>query len=281
MSDEIKYSEFNWKQNSETFFARSWAISNPRAVICIVHGFGEHSGRYQHVAETLCAHGFAVTAMDNFGHGKTTGKRGYSPSFEATMDSIQNFLDETEKLFPGSKKFLWGHSMGGGLVANFILRRQPAIIGAILGSPLFKMAFSPPMIKVVLARIMNNIFPSFSENANLEIPAISRDAQIVKAYSQDPLVHGRMSARTFLELMDSGRWALANSGKLNIPCLHMHGTADRLTSYNASKEFVSKAPPQLLTFKSWEGFYHELHNEPEPDRAKVLEYVIEWMKRHL
>lgn len=129
--------------------------------------------------------------------------------------------------------------------------------------------------------MMNNIYPAFSENANLDTTTISRDKQIVKAYINDPLVHGKMSARTFIELMDAGKWAIAHANQLNIPSLLMHGTADKLTSYEASKEFVSKAPADLLTFKDWEGFFHELHNEPEPDRTKVIDYAVNWMNKIL
>ncbi len=277
----MNYSEFTWKQEGETFFSRAWTPTSINAMVCIIPGFGEHSGRYKDMAEYLTIHGFGVTAMDTFGHGKSTGRRGYSPSYESSMNSIQRFLEETERFFPGHKTFLYGHSMGGGLAINFVLRRRPKLTGLILGSPLFKIAFIPPFIKIFLARIMNKIYPSFSNDSNLDTTTLSRDHEIVKAYLNDPLVHGKISARTFLELMDSGQWALQHANELNIHCLLMHGTSDRITSYKASEEFVSKAPQALITFKSWEGFYHELHNEPEPYITAVLEWVVDWMKKLL
>jgi acylglycerol lipase len=275
------HSVFNWQQNGATFFAQYWAPLRPKAIICVVHGYGGHGGRYAHVAQRLCNMGFGVVAMDSFGHGKTTGPRGFAPSYEASLDSIQIFLDETEKLFPSSKKFIWGHSMGAGIVANYVLRRQPQIAGAVFGSPLFKMTFHPSLIKMFLARLMNKINPAYTQNANLEAMAISRDREVVKSFIEDPLVHGRISARTYIDARRAGIWALHNADKLNIPCLLIHGTADRLTSFEASKEFASKASGEFLTFKLWNGFFHELHNEPEPDRTEVLNYITNWLEKQL
>lgn len=273
----MNHFEWNWKQEGETIFAQGWNPAQTKGVVCIIHGFNEHSSRYEHVAKKLGEAGYAVLTYDEFGHGKTTGKRGHVPSYEAFLDSVKIILDEAETRFPGVKKYLWGHSMGGGIVLNYLLKRQPTIAGAIATGPLLKLGFEPPAFKVFLAKMMVNVYPAFTEPAALDSGAISRDKEEVRKYDVDPFNHGKITAGTFLGMFGAGKWALANAGKLNVPLLLMHGTADKLTSPEGSKEFAENAPKNLLTFKLWEGYYHELHNEPEPDRSQVLGFITNWL----
>lgn len=273
----MKHFEWNWTQEGETFFAQGWSPSQTKGVVCIVHGFNEHSTRYAHVAERLCSAGYAVLTYDEFGHGKTTGKRGHTPGYESFLDSVKIILDEAEKRFPGMKKFLWGHSMGGNIVTNYVLRRQPNIAGAVATGPLFKLGFEPPAIKVLLAKMMVNIYPSFTESAALDSNAISRDKEEVRKYDADPFNHGKITAGTFLGFFEAGKWALAHAADLKIPMLVMHGTADKLTSPDGTKEFAASAPQNLVSLKLWDGYYHELHNEPEPDRTTAINYIINWL----
>lgn len=276
----MNHFEWNWSQEGQTIFAQGWNPPQTKGVVCIIHGFNEHSTRYEHVAKRLCQAGYAVLTFDEFGHGKTTGKRGHVPSYQAYLDSVQHILNEAETRFPGIKKYLWGHSMGGGIVLNYLLKRQPNIAGAIATGPLLKLGFEPPAFKVLLAKIMVNIYPAFTESAALDSSAISRDKDEVRKYDADPFNHGKITAGAFLSMFDAGKWALANADKLSIPLLIMHGTADKLTSPEGTKEFVEKAPKNLTMFKLWEGFYHELHNEPEPDRSEVLAYITNWLNGH-
>lgn len=273
----MNHFEWRWNQEGETFFAQGWNPPQTKGVVCIVHGFNEHSTRYTHVAERLCEAGYAVLTYDEFGHGRTTGKRGHAPSYDAFLDSVKFLLDEADKRFPRVKKFLWGHSMGGGIVTNYILRRQPNITGAIATGPLFKLGFEPPAFKVLLAKMMVNIYPAFTEKAELDSSAISRDKEEVRKYNADPHNHGKITAGTFLGFFEAGKWALAHASELKIPMLLMHGTADKLTSPGGTKEFAANAPKNLVTLKLWEGFYHELHNEPEPDRTEAIAYIINWL----
>ena len=171
--------------------------------------------------------------------------------------------------------------MGGNVVLNYILRRQPAIKGAIATAPWLKLGFEPPKFKIILAKIMRNIYPAFPEKADLDTNALSRDAAEVKKYNEDPLVHNQATAGTFLETFEAGYWAMENAGKLNTPLLVMHGTDDKLISYAGSVSFAQQSPKHLITFVSYPGFYHELHNEPEPDRTKVLTDIKEWINGQL
>lgn len=273
----MNHFDFTWKQEGETVWAQGWSPPQTKGVVCIVHGFNEHSSRYADAASRLCAAGYAVLSYDGFGHGKTTGKRGHVPAYDTFLDSVKVILDEAETRFPGVKKFLWGHSMGGGIVLNYLLKRQPQIAGAITTGPLLKLGFEPPAFKVFLAKLMVNIYPAFTENAGVNSEAISRDRNEVRKYNDDQYNHGKITAGTFLGMFKAGRWNIEHAADLSIPLLLMHGTADQLTSPEGSKEFAEKAPQNLVTFKLWEGFYHELHNEPEPDRAQVFAFITNWL----
>jgi alpha-beta hydrolase superfamily lysophospholipase len=274
----MNHFEWNWTQNGLKVYTQGWSPPQTKGVVCIVHGFNEHSSRYAAAAETLCKAGYAVLTYDQFGHGKTEGKRGHSVGgYEAMLDSIRIILAEAETRFPGVRKYLWGHSMGGGEVLNYLLKRNPSVSGAVVTGPLLKLGFEPPAIKVLLARIMVNIYPGFTEKAELNSDAISHDKEEVRKYNTDPYNHGKITAGMFFGFYNAGQWALENAAQLKTPLLLMHGTADKLTSPEGTKEFAAKAPQNLVTLKLWDGYYHELHNEPEPDRSQVMAYIIKWL----
>ncbi len=260
-------------------FVQEWAPdSKPRAVVCLVHGHGEHIGRYAHVAEALTSAGFALHGFDLRGHGKSEGARGHASSYDALLDDIERFLQQAAESQPRLPRFLYGHSMGGNLVINYALRRKPSLAGVIATGPWLRLAFEPPTIKVALGRMMNRVFPAFTQASGLETAALSRDAEVVRAYENDPLVHDKISARLFVTMYESGLWALEHAAEFPLPLLLMHGSADRLTSAQASEEFARKAGDRV-TLRIWEGWYHEIHNEPE--KEKVFHLMIDWLSGHL
>ncbi len=268
--------ELSWKTSDGlNIHGKKWETQMPtKAVICIMHGMGEHINRYEHVAEMFTSNGYAVIGCDHRGHGKSEGKRGHFPNFDTFMNDVDDLLKAANAHFPDNKLILFGHSMGGNLLANFLLRRQPIIAGAILSSPYFQLAFQPSQITLTIGRMMKGIFPSLSLSSGLDSSAISRDTDIVNKYNQDPLVHDKVSAKMGIEMIETGQWAIDNADKLRIPTLVYHGTADRLTSHQCSKLFAEKAG-KILTFFSLEGLYHETHNEPEKD--VVFEKIILWL----
>ena len=195
------HQEHRWaSKNTKLMYAQSWCPEGEiRGVLCIVHGMGEHSGRYAHVAEFFGKHGFATIADDHYGHGKSQGKRGHVASFEYFLEGVDNLLEEAEKTFPGIPKILYGHSLGGNIVLNYVTRKSPDLAGVVSTSAWLKLYMTPPRFKVWLAKKMDNIFPSYAENNGLDVTRISRDPEVVKKYKTDPLVHKKISARTFLE----------------------------------------------------------------------------------
>jgi alpha-beta hydrolase superfamily lysophospholipase len=243
-----------------------------------VHGLGEHSGRYQHVAAAFNAAGIAVWGFDLRGHGKSPGKRGQVPHFEVMLDDIATAIAVTQKRFAGLPLFLYGHSLGGNLVLNYALRRKPALAGVIATSPWIQLAFEPPAAQIRLARFMSRLLPGLTQPNELDVQGLARDPEVGVAYKNDPLVHDRASVRLLVEFLDAGEWALEHATELNLPLLLVHGSADPITSAAASQKFAARAGANC-TLKIWEGFYHETHNEPE--KEQVIAYNLEWLEQHL
>lgn len=272
--------EDHWETNDALpIHAEGWVGEEPpRAVVGLIHGIGEHIGRYAHVGHFLAQAGYACMGFDLRGHGRSGGRRGHTPDYQALLDDIALFLAHLQVRYPDSPVFLYGHSLGGNLALNFVLRFKPPLIGVVASAPALRLAFEPPPAKVALARLMNRILPAFSQPSGLETAALSREAKVVQAYINDPLVHDRVSARMFVGFYQSGLWALQNAHTLNVPVLLIHGSADRLTSVDASREFAHRAG-EKCTLKIWQGLYHELHNEPE--QGEVLEFVLSWMEQQL
>lgn len=246
-----------------------------KAIVCLVHGLGEHSQRYQPMAQFLSDHSYRMLAYDLRGHGKSGGQRGYIPSYDALLDDIAIVLLETVQRYPGKPVFLYGHSLGGGLVINYALRRRPKLAGVIATGPALRLGFEPPAVKVVLGKLMNQIYPAFSQASGLDVQALARDPEVVRRYQNDPLVHDKVSARLFMGFYQAGLWAIKHADEFPLPLLLMHGSLDRLTSPQASQDFAARVGDQC-TLKIWDGFYHEIHNEPE--QAQVFQYLLGWME---
>ena len=256
-------------------FTRAWKIENPKAAIVLVHGFGEHSGRYAHLADFFNKNGYSVYALDNRGHGKSEGKRGHTPKYEAYLDDIEVFLDYVRTQNKNTGIYLYGHSMGGNLVLNYLLRRKPAVKGVIVTGPWIQLAFEPKPILVTMGKLMRSIVPTFTQNSGLQQEHISKDPKVVEAYKQDPLVHGNISAAASLGLLEAASFLNTYEGEVPVPLLIMHGEDDLITSQPASEAFAKRLKGKV-TYKKWEGMYHEIHNEP-PQLA-VFNYTLGWLE---
>ena len=276
----MKHTELGWKAlDGLNIFAQTWEPdSSPKAVICLVHGLGEHSGRYAHVAETLNQGGYAVIASDLRGHGKTEGKRGHSPSFNAFMDDMAILMGEYAQRYAGLPCFLWGHSLGGVLVANYVLRRKPKLTGVVITSPGLKTSISDQKMKIQFAKIAGKIMPEMSMPTGLDAKLISRDPAVVERYVNDPLVHGTATLAMAKYTIEAIPWAYAHASEWDLPVLIMHGDADAIAFVSGSEEFASKIA-QDCTLKIWPGLWHETHNEPE--KEQVLAYALGWLDGQL
>jgi len=259
-------------------YGRIWKPNTTKAIICLVHGMGEHCSRYEHLAKFFNENDIAVIAYDQRGHGKSGGKRGHTPSYAMLMYDIDKLLAEKDLHLPKIPTFLYGHSFGGNMVSNYILANQPKIKGAIITGALFKLAFEPPRFKVALGKMMSNIYGGFTERSKLNANDLSHNKLIVQNYKKDVLVHDYVSARMFVDMMNAGKWALNNANKLSIPTLVMHGADDKITNPTGSSEFVEKAG-SLATLKIWPNLLHEIHNETAQN--EVFNYTLSWIKNQL
>ncbi|WP_020619664.1 alpha/beta hydrolase [Paenibacillus daejeonensis] len=262
-------------------FAQEWRSDDKpaKAVVCLVHGMGEHSTRYQAVAETLTGEGYVLFTYDQRGHGRSPGKRGHTPSVERLTEDAERAIGMARKRHPDTPVFLYGHSMGGNVSLSCALRRQPDIQGLILTSPWLRLAFDPPRAKQWIGRQVARVWPSFSLATGLDPGQLYRPDQEVAPVVMDMLAHNRISAAMYFGLQAEGEWALAHaSERLHAPMLLLHGTADRVTSYVASQQLAGCLDGRCA-FYSWQDGLHELHNDRE--RREVMQCVVRWMEDRL
>lgn len=260
------------------FFQKWLPKQAPLGIIALVHGLGEHSSRYAHVAEFFTSQGFAMIAVDTYGHGQTTGKRGHADSMEAYMDQITRLLALAREAVPNKPVFLYGHSMGGALVLNYLFRYKPEIDGLIASAPAVRPGFELPKPLWIIGKIARAIAPSFTQANSLDLENLSHDRTVIDKYKADPLVHNRVSGMVGITLIEWGEWLLQNAKQAPVPLLIMHGSEDKLTSYEASKLLASQLSGDV-TFKSYEKLYHEIHNEYR--KQDVLNDMLNWIKKHV
>lgn len=265
----------HWKNASGlNIFAANWSVKEPRAVIALVHGQGEHIGRYAHVAQWFNRHGIAVLGYDQQGYGRSEGKRGHAPNLHALLDDIGLLLEKTRQMYPGTPVFLYGHSMGGGLVLNYVTRYEPALEGLIATAPWIRLAFEAPAFKVVAGRFLRRFMPTLTLPTGLAAHFLSHDEAVVKAYKTDPLVHNKLSAAAGIALLEGAKWLDNWAGTFNIPVLLQHGSDDKITSADATSRFAGRVKGDV-THREWPGLYHEIHNEKE--KEEVFDYTLGWM----
>lgn len=255
--------EFETSQKKNVYGIGRVPEKPPFKAICIgVHGYGEHCQRYEHLAQFLVEKNIGFIGFDLLGHGKSAGKRGHISSIHEFTDQIYSAVALIKEKFPDVPLFIYGHSMGGNLVANFLQAYKPDdLVGAIITSPWFRLAFTPPQWKIILGNIMVMIYPKYTDKSDLEPEKLSTDPKIGEKYENDDLVHNEITAGLFHEITQGGGDALRNASVFQLPTLLMHGTDDRVTSYEASQEYVDNAQNEELEFVKWEGLRHELHNE--------------------
>ena len=271
------HQEFTFNFHKTIFFGQSWQPENTKAVVVLVHGMGEHSGRYKHVAKELVKNDFGVIAFDHFGHGKTTGKRGHNPNYKAVLESISKLIEKAKEVFGNKPMFLYGHSMGGNAVINYTLRKNNSLVGVIATSPMLKLAFQPPAWKLSLGKIMQKIAPSITLPSELDASGISRIKEEVDAYSNDPLVHDKISPNFSISFFAAADWAIENASKLKTPMYLLHGTADKIIDYKGTQNFANKA--NMATLKLYEDGYHELQNDE--CKEELLKDVVDWLNSKL
>ncbi len=248
---------------------------NTKAVIILVHGLGEHVQRYFYWADLFRKEGIAFLGVDLPGHGRSDGRRGNIRSYNRLGEMLDILIRSCNQTFPGCPVYIYGHSLGGGIVLDYLLRRDPKVKGAIVTSPFLRLAFEPPKIKLFIASVMKNLLPGLIQPSGLNADHLSHDTAVVEKYKNDPLVHDKISVSLFSESMTAAKHALKHASELKVPTLILHGSDDMILSPEGSKEFAAKT--SMVDLKIWEGGYHELHNEPFKD--EVFKYIMDWIKK--
>ena len=256
-----------------------WSPEDEPAIdLVLAHGYGEHSGRYEPVAELFTEHGMRVWALDHRGHGRTTGvKRGVVDSFEALVDDLSGVVDRAKASGAGTERplFLYGHSMGGLAVTRLAERGDAAFAGVIASSSALKPAPSIPTALVTVGNVLGKVAPDLPA-VGLDKEGISRDQAVKDDYAQDDLNYrGKLTAGTGRQLNIAMTAGLAEAPKITCPLLIMHGTADTVTPAEGSLELFERVESEDCTLHLWRHCFHELHHEPE--KGDVFELVFNWI----
>lgn len=259
-------------------FFREWNIKDPQANILVVHGLGEHSGRYSALANDFKNAGFSVFSFDLRGHGKSDGRRGHIMNFHEYLYDTDNFK---QMLLKRSSKplFILGHSMGGLIAFNFAIKNPTNITGLVTSGPLFKISAKVPEWKKKLGVFLSNRIPSLSMSNGLNPNHLSHAQKVVHAYIKDPLVHTKVTARWFTEITGAMEETFKIAARLNMPVLMLHGGNDLLTDPKGSEDVFSLLTVRDKTLKLYDGYYHEIYNEIE--RQRPVNDTIEWIRKRL
>ncbi len=257
-----------------SLFARHWPADNPRAVMSLIHGFGEHSGRYEPMAKHLNAHNIAVLSMDLRGHGLTEGARGIVKSYEHMIGDIDALLDESQRLYPSAPQYLYGHSMGGGLALHYGLNRDRDLSGYLISGPLIRPGDPVPGLLRSFVKTIKPLFPNSTLRVKFTGEQISTQLKTQTSYFDDPLNHDRLGGELAVGMLEAGEDTLRHAKNWNKPLRLWHARKDRLTSFKASEEFASKA--QNCQFTVFEDVAHEMHNDTS--REAVYALMLEFME---
>lgn len=262
-------------------YLQAWLPEDPKASLLLVHGLGEHSGRYESIVAKLNALGVAVFTFDGRGHGKSCpGKpTAYFDSYLDYLQDIDVLFGKAKNYLPGKPAFLYGHSMGGGLVAAYVLKYQPEAAGVILSSPAIKEAEGTSPVLIALSGLINRISPKLKV-LKLDIAGVSRISEEVEKYKSDPLVYQEsIPTRTGYEIYQMMQFIQQKAEKFTLPFLLIHGDSDRLTNPKGSELFFGKVKSVDKTFRLFPGGYHELINDS--DREEVMQVITDWVGQRI
>lgn len=249
-----------------------------KGVVQFIHGFGEHSGRYNELAERFTDNGYVFVFHDQRGHGETQGKRGVASSYEKFIDDAKEIRGLITERFPTLPAVLYGHSMGGNIALNLLLSgTEEQYKCAVIGCPWLRLKKPFPGAVVVFAKIAGRISPNITVKNKIDLNILSHDREIVKTARGDMNYHNHLSLRLFTEITKRGEYALKSAEKLTLPLFMLCAGQDMLVSPQAIRDFCAKASKNTV-LKEYPEMYHELHNEIK--RAEIFDDVLEFINKH-
>jgi len=268
------------EQNSNGLYYRHWTTQEtPKAVVMLVHGLGEHCQRYDALGSHLTDAGYALSSMDLPCHGQSEGKRGHVDNFDVFQQAALSLYKQIDTRYPDTPVFLLGHSMGGLIAAHLLLNHQDKFNGALLSGAAIQSPQEPPGWQVAIIKAIAKLFPK-AAMLQLDASAISRDPKVVETYMNDPLVSKDKLSAQFLVSMTNTMDACKNdAGKINLPILIMHGSADVITAPQGSQLLHDSVSSDDKTLTVYQGLYHEIFNEPEAQ--SIYAEIVDWMTARL
>lgn len=274
------HNEWTWKSNDGLeLYAQSWEPEeNTKAVVCLVHGLGDHSSRYANVGEAFSEAGYALAGFDLRGNGKSAGQRGHYPSLKVLMDDIHQQCQQLGGRFPGVPQFMFGHSLGGLFVLVYATYHKHNMTGVISVAPALRSPVLEQKFKMSIVQILGGLLPTLTIPTGLDPTSVSRDPAVVRAYIEDPLVHDKATLSVGKVGLKAIDWSLSHATEFHVPLLILHGTEDKLVYPHGSKELAELIKGDL-TLRLFDGLHHEIHNEPE--QKEVFAFTIDWMNSQL
>lgn len=253
---------------------KAWKINTPKANVCIVHGLGEHSGRYHHVAEFYNGLGCNVYALDLRGHGQSDGARGCGPDLDAFLNDVDALIEHMKKDSPGLPWFFHLHSMGGNIGLNHVLKRKSDVAAIVATGPWITIENTPSKVLVFVANMINKL-GGFTQSSDIDASFVSTDANEVEKYINDPLNHDKISSKAGMALYYSGQYLHDYKGGMPVPTLIIHAKQDKLTLASGSEQFAYNNP-QNVTLQILENVNHEIHNDVK--REELFENIKTWLQ---
>jgi alpha-beta hydrolase superfamily lysophospholipase len=276
----MESTEWMWMtKDGLEIYSKAWLpVGKAKGVVCLVHGVGEHVGRYQADGEALAGGGYILAGFDQRGFGKSGGQKGHTPSLQAYFDDMEKFLGEAARRFPNLPLFLYGHSMGAILVLAYTPVRKPSIAGVIATCPGLKTVLQEQKAKVFLAKLLGKILPTLTMKSDLDARMLSRDPKVAAEYTGDPLVHPYITTSWGKSMLEAIDMVYEHAPRFPLPLLLMHGSNDEIAYIRGSMAFAELAPKDKMTFRVWDECLHELHTDPA--KAEVFNTMLEWLEQH-
>ena len=272
---------FDGIRGAKTYYQCWLPEDKPKAVLFIVHGLAERSGRYMHIVNHFVPLGYAVYGHDHFGHGKTEGTRVFVEKFEDYTEPLKTYFDMVRAFQPNKPIVLVGHSMGGLIGARYLLDHQADFVGAVLSWPLIRASNHPSRFFIFLVNILSVLIPKPGVK-QLEYDIMSTNPEEVECYVLDPLVHpGRVTARLAVEMNRSSIYVQAKAKQITLPLLILQGGADATVDPAGTQLLHDTVGSSDKTIKVYEDYYHEVFNEPESRRNRVFNDIQIWLESHI
>jgi alpha-beta hydrolase superfamily lysophospholipase len=261
--------------NEITLSGLKWEVDNPKANLMLIHGAGEHIGRYEHWAKLFNEQKINVYGVDHYGHGNSPGSRGHLPNYDLYLNEVKALIkmlnDRSDKL----PLILYGHSLGGNIVLHWIIENEKSVDFVIVSAPWIKLKLVPPSWKITLMKWLSGMLPTLSQGNELNPNWLSRDKMIVDAYIKDPLVHNKITLAAAEALFNRAEKLDQYSKHISDKVLIIHGLSDKITDASASKAFALRTG---INYYGVEELYHELHNEPE--QIEIFNYICNWLNQN-